>query len=67
LFKRGNTGDPPEVVKALRQEISLCSGLVICSPEYAHGIAGSMKNALDGVGDSNASRRGLLVVNDVAC
>jgi chromate reductase, NAD(P)H dehydrogenase (quinone) len=42
-----DTDDPPEVVKALRQEIGLCSGIVISSPEYAHGIAGSMKNALD--------------------
>jgi chromate reductase len=42
-----DTGDPPGVVKALRHEIGLCSGLLICSPEYAHGVAGSMKNALD--------------------
>jgi chromate reductase len=42
-----DTDDPPEVVKALRHEVGLCSGIVICSPEYAHGIAGSMKNALD--------------------
>jgi chromate reductase len=42
-----DTDDPPEVVKALRHEIGLCNGLLICSPEYAHGIAGSMKNALD--------------------
>ena len=31
----------------LRRQIGLCDGLVICSPEYAHGVAGSMKNALD--------------------
>jgi chromate reductase len=42
-----DTDDPPEVVKALRYEIALSSGLLICSPEYAHGVAGSMKNALD--------------------
>jgi chromate reductase len=42
-----DTDDPPEAVKALRHEIGLSSGLLICSPEYAHGIAGSMKNALD--------------------
>jgi chromate reductase, NAD(P)H dehydrogenase (quinone) len=42
-----DTDVPPEVVKALRYEIALSSGLLICSPEYAHGVAGSMKNALD--------------------
>jgi chromate reductase len=31
----------------LRRQVGLCDGLVICSPEYAHGVAGSMKNALD--------------------
>lgn len=39
--------DPPEAVVALRREIGRCDGLIICSPEYAHGVAGSMKNALD--------------------
>jgi chromate reductase, NAD(P)H dehydrogenase (quinone) len=42
-----DTDDPPEVVRALRHEIGRCDGLLICSPEYAHGVAGSMKNALD--------------------
>jgi chromate reductase, NAD(P)H dehydrogenase (quinone) len=37
----------PENVVALRREIELSDGLVISSPEYAHGIAGVMKNALD--------------------
>ena len=31
----------------LRRQVGLCDGLVICSPEYAHGVAGAMKNALD--------------------
>jgi chromate reductase len=42
-----DTDNPPAAVKALRHEIGLSNGLLICSPEYAHGIAGSMKNALD--------------------
>jgi chromate reductase len=42
-----DTDDPPEVVRALRHEIGQCDGLLICSPEYAHGVAGAMKNALD--------------------
>ncbi len=38
---------PPAAVSALRREIDMCDGLLICSPEYAHGVAGSLKNALD--------------------
>src|SRR5438067_2203782 len=37
----------PAAVADLRREIGLCDALVICSPEYAHGVAGAMKNALD--------------------
>jgi chromate reductase, NAD(P)H dehydrogenase (quinone) len=41
-------GDPPAAaVQKLRHEIEICDGLLICSPEYAHGAAGSLKNALD--------------------
>lgn len=38
---------PPEAVADLRRRIGACDGLIICSPEYAHGVAGAMKNALD--------------------
>jgi chromate reductase len=38
---------PPEAVAALRQAIFNAQGLLISSPEYARGIAGVMKNALD--------------------
>lgn len=37
----------PQAVQELRREVGLSDGLLICSPEYAHGVAGSMKNALD--------------------
>jgi NAD(P)H-dependent FMN reductase/ribosomal protein S18 acetylase RimI-like enzyme len=39
--------DPATVVTALRDELAAAEGLVISSPEYAHGIPGSLKNALD--------------------
>jgi NAD(P)H-dependent FMN reductase len=42
-----DTDEPPEIVQALRREVGLADGLLISSPEYAHGIAGSLKNALD--------------------
>lgn len=37
----------PAVVGAMRDVIGTADGLLISSPEYARGIAGVMKNALD--------------------
>jgi len=37
----------PSSVRDLRQQISWADGLVISSPEYAHGVPGVLKNALD--------------------
>lgn len=37
----------PEEVVALRAQVGACEALVICTPEYAHGMPGSLKNALD--------------------
>jgi NAD(P)H-dependent FMN reductase len=42
-----DTDHPPAPVLALRQQIGSCQGLLLCSPEYARGVAGAMKNALD--------------------
>jgi NAD(P)H-dependent FMN reductase len=42
-----DTENPPEAVRALRQAIGDAQGLLICSPEYARGVADVMKNALD--------------------
>lgn len=40
--------DPlPAHVAALRTMVGASDGLLICSPEYARGVAGAMKNALD--------------------
>ena len=38
---------PPEPVRDLRARIAAADALLVCSPEYAHGVAGSLKNALD--------------------
>ena len=38
---------PPPAVLALRQRVGIADGLLFCSPEYAHGVPGSLKNALD--------------------
>jgi chromate reductase, NAD(P)H dehydrogenase (quinone) len=37
----------PDAVMFLRQQIKLSEGIIISSPEYAHGVPGSFKNALD--------------------
>lgn len=34
-------------LKELKSKVAEASGLIIASPEYAHGISGPMKNALD--------------------
>lgn len=39
--------NPPAPADALREAVGAVDALVISSPEYAHGIAGSLKNALD--------------------
>ncbi len=38
---------PPPPAAALRAQVDGCDGLLISSPEYAHGVVGSFKNALD--------------------
>lgn len=37
----------PQSVKNLRDKIAAADGILICSPEYAFGVPGSLKNALD--------------------
>ena len=38
---------PPEPVRDLRARIAAADALLISSPEYAHGVPGSLKNVLD--------------------
>jgi chromate reductase, NAD(P)H dehydrogenase (quinone) len=37
----------PEPVETLRELVSASDALVIAAPEYAHGVPGALKNALD--------------------
>ena len=37
----------PPAVADLRAEVARAGALLICSPEYAHGVPGVLKNALD--------------------
>ncbi len=36
-------------VKDYRRQLQSCDGVLISSPEYAHGVPGALKNALDWV------------------
>jgi len=38
---------PPPSVRELREAVRRADGLIISSPEYARGVPGSLKNALD--------------------
>lgn len=41
-------GDPPHpAVAQLRHQLQVADGVLICTPEYAYGVPGSLKNALD--------------------
>jgi NAD(P)H-dependent FMN reductase len=42
-----NNDDPPVPVALLRQLLAHANGIVICTPEYAFGIPGQLKNMLD--------------------
>ena len=42
-----DTADVPAEVRAFRQAVRDSDGVIISSPEYAHGVPGSLKNALD--------------------
>ena len=41
-------GGPP-AVKNFQQALAACQAVLISSPEYAHGVPGALKNALDWV------------------
>ena len=43
----GDDANLPPAVSALRAQIGQAHGLLISSPEYAHGVPGVLKNALD--------------------
>jgi NAD(P)H-dependent FMN reductase len=47
LFNPDLESAPPAVVEAFRERVREADALLIASPEYAHGITGTMKNALD--------------------
>ena len=53
----------PELVRALRAMVGACDAVVIAAPEYAHGVPGVFKNALDWLvaSETFAGRRVVLI------
>ena len=47
LFNPDLEADPPRAVREFRNAVEGTGALLIASPEYAHGISGVLKNALD--------------------
>jgi len=47
LFNPDREDEAIPAVMALKHELKASHGLIIASPEYAHGVSGPLKNALD--------------------
>lgn len=47
LFNPDLEPPAPAAVDAFRRDVATADGLLIASPEYAHGVPGALKNALD--------------------
>ncbi|MGC4099934.1 NADPH-dependent FMN reductase [Ferruginibacter sp.] len=46
-FNPDNTDNEIPAVDHFRKQISDADAVIICTPEYAHGVPGSLKNAID--------------------
>ena len=42
-----DTESPPPEITAFRNQLKAAGGILICTPEYAMGVPGSLKNAID--------------------
>lgn len=47
LFNPDLEDQPIPALELLRSQLQQADGLIIASPEYAHGVSGPLKNALD--------------------
>ncbi len=57
-------GNEPPLATDFREQIKMADGLLISSPEYAHGVPGVLKNALDWlVGGSEIVRKPVALLN----
>jgi NAD(P)H-dependent FMN reductase len=61
------SGELPASVRALREAVGQCDGLLIACPEYAHGVPGAFKNLLDWlVGSLEFPGKPVLLINTSA-
>ena len=42
-----DTDTPPQNIVDFRQQLKAADGILICTPEYAMGVPGTLKNAID--------------------
>jgi NAD(P)H-dependent FMN reductase len=64
LFNPDHEAHPPAEVTAFKLRVARADALLIASPEYAHGISGVMKNALDWlVSDEDFAGKPVALVN----
>jgi NAD(P)H-dependent FMN reductase len=57
-FRADAVDDPPDPVARLRDAVESADGLLVAAPEYAGGVSGAVKNALDWlVGSSSLYHR----------
>lgn len=53
----------PQEVISFRKQVADADGTLICTPEYAHGVPGSLKNAIDWtVGSGEFSRKPVVLI-----
>ncbi len=63
-FRPQLVDDPGSVVEALRTTLESCDGVLLAVPEYAGGLAGAVKNALDWlVGSASLYHRPVVVLS----
>jgi NAD(P)H-dependent FMN reductase len=59
--------DPPPPVSAFRSVVGAADGVLIATPEYAHGVPGALKDALDWlVGSGELYEKPVVIVNAAA-
>jgi NAD(P)H-dependent FMN reductase len=59
-----DTENPPPAVVDFRNHLQQADGVLICTPEYAHGIPGALKNALDWiVGSGELMNKPVALIN----
>ncbi|MBV9494284.1 MAG: NAD(P)H-dependent oxidoreductase [Acidobacteria bacterium] len=59
-----DTDEPPPEVRAFRAQLAAADGFLISSPEYAHGVPGALKDAMDWiVSSAELSHKPVLLIS----